>query len=153
MMGTLASAGRDDTASRSVQARAPGLRLAYPAPRLAEEPAPLHSLGAMPPSPAVSGNITSPIRATYLRLLTWAFTFFNSVRILSYLPTVWTLSHSSDSSQHSLWTWGTWFFANVTMSLWLIERNGSRLDRVAAVNICNAVMCLAVIVLIVVARF
>jgi hypothetical protein len=105
-----------------------------------------------PPGGASDGVLPASMRATYVRLLTWAFTFFNSVRILAYMPTIWTLAHSGDSSQHSLWTWGTWFCANVTMSLWLIERNGSRLDGAAMVNIGNALMCLAVIGLIVIAR-
>ena len=77
---------------------------------------------------------------------------FSAARIFSYLPTLWTLAHSSDSSQHSLWTWGTWFLANLTMTLWVVERNGSRLDRVALVNLGNTVMCLAVIALIVAVR-
>ena len=72
--------------------------------------------------------------------------------MLADLPTMWTLWQSGDSSQHSLWTWGTWLGANLTMSLWLIERNGSRLDGAAMVNIGNAVMCLTVVGLIVIAR-
>lgn len=88
----------------------------------------------------------------YRTALTWAFTFFSTVRVLAYLPTIWTLWQSGDSSQHSLWTWCTWLGANLTMSLWLIDRNGARMDRAAAVNLGNAAMCLAVIVLIVVQR-
>lgn len=30
-------------------------------------------------------------RPTYLAVLTWAFTLFNSVRMLSYLPTMWAI--------------------------------------------------------------
>ena len=96
-------------------------------------------------------DITSQRRGG-LSLLTWAFMLFNSIRLVAYLPTTWAIYSSGDSSQHSLWTWGTWFCANVTMSLWLIERNGSRLDGAAMVNIGNALMCLAVIGLIVIAR-
>lgn len=94
-----------------------------------------------------SGNLER-----YRAALTWAFTFFSAVRVLSYLPTMWTLWQSGDSSQHSLWTWCARFCANLTMSLWLIDRIGARIDRAAWVNLGNAVMCLAVIVLIVVER-
>lgn len=108
--------------------------------------APLALAPLPPPGPP------SPGRTLYLRVVTWSFAFFNSIRVLAYLPTLWTLAHSADSSQQSLWTWCTWFFAHVTMSLWLIERNGSRLDRAALISICNATMCMAVIVLVVVKR-
>ena len=139
--------------SRAEPTSAAGTGLAFPAHGLVEAPAPVHPLRlARASAAAANSDLPAPTRATYLRLLTWAFTFFNSVRLLAYMPTIWTLAQSGDSSQHSLWTWGTWFCANVTMSLWLMERNGSRLDRAAAVNIGNAVMCLAVIGLIVAAR-
>ena len=88
----------------------------------------------------------------YRTALTWAFTFFSTIRMVSYLPTMWALWQSGDSSQHSLWTWCTWLGANLTMSLWLIDRNGAQVDRAAAVNLGNAAMCLAVIVLIVAQR-
>jgi hypothetical protein len=40
----------------------------------------------------------------------------------AYLPTLWAIHVSGDSSQHSLWTWATWFGANVTMAAWLRPR-------------------------------
>ena len=55
-------------------------------------------------------------RPVYLAALTWAFTLFNSVRTLAYLPTMWAIWASGDSSQHSLWTWCTWLGANATMA-------------------------------------
>ena len=67
----------------------------------------------------------------------------------SYLPTLWAIWIRGDSSQHSLWTWCTWFGANVTMALWLRERNGGRFCRAAAVNLGNAAMCGITLVLIV----
>ena len=70
------------------------------------------------------------------------------MRVFAYLPTLWTLLHSGDSSQYSLWTWCTWFGANLTMGLWLRERNGGRLDKAAAVNMGNATMCGATLLLI-----
>jgi hypothetical protein len=87
-------------------------------------------------------------RTSYLTALTWAFTLFNSVRMLSYLPTMWAIQASGDSSQHSLWTWCTWLGANVTMAAWLYEQNGQRLSRAVAVNLGNAAMCTATVALI-----
>jgi hypothetical protein len=88
----------------------------------------------------------------YLVALTWLFTLFNSVRVLAYLPTLLAIFVSRDSSQHSLLTWLTWVGANATMAAWLYEHNGRRLNRAIAVNTCNALMCLATSILIVVYR-
>lgn len=92
-------------------------------------------------------------RCLYLAVLTWAFTLFNSIRVAAYLPTIWAIYASGDSTQHSLWTWITWVGANATMAAWLYEQNGRRLHRAAVVNIGNAVMCLATVLLIVAYRF
>ena len=89
---------------------------------------------------------------TYLAVLTWLFTLFNSVRVLAYLPTVLAIFSSGDSSQHSLLTWVTWVGANATMAAWLYEHNGRRLNRAIAVSGCNALMCLATSILIVAYR-
>lgn len=88
-------------------------------------------------------------RSMYVRLLTWTFTLFNTARLFAYLPTLVAIQTSHDSSQHSLWTWGTWLGANLTMALWLHEQAGRRPTRAAAVNLCNAVMCAAGVGLIV----
>lgn len=93
-----------------------------------------------------------PAPSTYLAVLTWLFTLFNSVRVLAYLPTLLAIFTSGDSSQHSLLTWVTWIGANATMAAWLYEHNGRRLNRAIAVNSCNALMCLATSVLIVAYR-
>lgn len=87
-------------------------------------------------------------RASYLTLLTWAFTLFNSVRVLAYLPTLVSIWHSGQSDQHSLLTWLTWVGANATMAAWLYEHNGARMNRAVLVNIGNATMCTATVVLI-----
>jgi hypothetical protein len=87
-------------------------------------------------------------RAHYLNALTWAFTLLNSARVLSYLPTLWALISSGDSSQHSLWTWGMWTGANVTMAAWLYEQQGQSWNRAVAVNLVNASMCNATFVVI-----
>jgi hypothetical protein len=92
-------------------------------------------------------------RTGYLIVLTWAFTMFNSVRVFAYLPTLWAIHATGDSSQHSLLTWCTWFGANLTMAAWLHEQNGQRVNRAVLVNLANAVMCLAVTVLIAGHRF
>jgi hypothetical protein len=89
---------------------------------------------------------------TGMAVLAWAFTLFNSVRVLSYLPTMWAIHLSADSAQHSLWTWGTWLGANATMAAWLYEQHGRVLDRVVWVNLANAAMCAATMALIVVYR-
>jgi hypothetical protein len=85
----------------------------------------------------------------YLRLLTWSFVLFNTLRFAAYLPTVWAIQQSGDSNQHSLWTWLTWFGANLTTAAWLYEQDGQRLGRVAIVSACNAAMCLGVSVMLV----
>ena len=102
-----------------------------------------------PPQPAPDTAAATGWRPSYLAVLSWAFTLFNSVRVAAYLPTVWAIFTSGDSSQHSLWTWCTWFGANLTMALWLRERNGGHFDRAAAVNLGNATMCGVTLVLIV----
>jgi hypothetical protein len=89
-----------------------------------------------------------PARAAYMQILAWAFTLFNSIRVFSYLPTLWAIHASGDSSQHSLITWFTWLGANVTMALWLYEHNGQCCNRAVTVNIGNAAMCLATALLI-----
>lgn len=88
-------------------------------------------------------------RGLYLGLLAPAFALFNSARLLSYLPTLWALQAAGDSGQHSLWTWGCWFGANLTMAAWVHEQNGRRWDRVVALNAGNALMCAATLALIV----
>lgn len=100
----------------------------------------------------VPSSTAQPTRSTYLLLLTWAFTFFSTVRVLAYLPTVWAIVQSSDSSQHSVWTWLTWAGANATMAAWLYEQNGRRVNRAVAVNACNASMCLLTLLTIMVYR-
>jgi len=100
------------------------------------------------PAPTTANALGRMVRSTYLAALTWAFTLFNSLRVVSYLPTMWAIQASGDSSQHSLWTWGTWLGANLTMAAWLYEQNGQRLDRAVIVNFGNAAMCAVTVVLI-----
>ena len=86
--------------------------------------------------------------SVYLDVLTFAFAVFNSARLLSYLPTLWAIQGSGNSSQHSLWTWCCWFGANLTMAAWVHEHNGRRCDRVVTLNAGNALMCAVTIMLI-----
>ena len=90
--------------------------------------------------------------SSYLVALTWCFTFFNTVRVLAYLPTVVAIARHGDSTQHSLWTWLTWLGANLTMAAWLFEQNGATMNRAIAVNLANAGMCLVTSVVIVAFR-
>lgn len=112
--------------------------------------------GACAASPAATAAAVSdptPPRRVGLRLLSWAFTLFNSVRMLAYLPTTWAIYTTGDSSQHSLWTWCTWLGANATMAAWLHEHNGRRFDKAVLVNIGNATMCFLTVLVILQHRF
>ena len=92
-------------------------------------------------------------RSIYLFVLTWSFTFFSSARILAYLPTIWAIHLSGDSSQHSLWTWVTWMGSNLTMAAWLHEQGNRRPSRAVFVNLCNALMCAVIVAMIVACRW
>ncbi|MCW5609743.1 MAG: hypothetical protein KIS83_03495 [Rubrivivax sp.] len=82
------------------------------------------------------------------RWLAGAFTLCSAARLVAYLPTLWAIHASADSSQHSLWTWGIWLLSNLTMAAWLCERAGGRPDRAALASAGNALMCLAAVALI-----
>jgi hypothetical protein len=105
------------------------------------------------PSPARAPRPAPAKGGLYLTVLTWAFTLFNSLRVASYLPTLWVIHASGNSDQHSLVTWLTWFGANATMAAWLYEQNERRVNRAVTVNIGNAAMCLATLLLIVAHRW
>lgn len=119
----------------------------------------MHQATSTPPAPAMPHRLFGPIaastgntRSVYLVALTWAFTLFNTLRALAYLPTMWAIYVSGDSSQHSLWTWCTWLGANLTMAAWLYEQNSQRLDRAVIVNLGNTAMCAVTVGLILVHR-
>lgn len=92
-------------------------------------------------------------RERWIALLGWLFALFNSARIVAYVPTIWAVAVSGDSSQHSLWTWGTFLGGNVTMALWLWEQNHRRMNRAIAVSAINAFMCVAIVTVIAWTRF
>lgn len=88
-------------------------------------------------------------RAAYLAMLGGLFALFNTARVLAYGPTIWAVASSGDSSQHSLWTWLTFLGSNATMAAWLWEQNGRRCNRAIVVSLGNALMCLAIVGVIV----
>ena len=103
----------------------------------------IDSLPANAMNTTTTASVTAPPPAptTYLSVLTWLFTLFNSVRVLAYLPTLWAIVASGDSSQHSLLTWVTWIGANATMAAWLYEHNGQQMDKAIGVSLANATAC------------
>ena len=70
----------------------------------------------------------------YLELLNWAFALFSSTRFFTYLPTLFAIHHSGDSSQHSLWTWFAWVGSNAAMAAWLHENNARRINKAILVR-------------------
>ncbi len=108
----------------------------------------LDTTGTMRALPAMESPRRSPL---WRRLLETSFLLFNGGRLFAYLPTLWAIYSSSDSSQHSLWTWGTWMAANLTMAGWLFERDRGKgqLDRAVLISVSNGLMCLAAVLLIV----
>ena len=73
--------------------------------------------------------------------------------MLAYLPTVWAVVQSGDSSQYPLWTWCTWAGANSTVAAWLYETHDRQFSRAAVVNAGNAAMCVPALPTIVDYRF
>lgn len=98
-------------------------------------------------------NRTLPTTARPVDLLALAFAFFNGLRTLAYLPTIWSVVQSGRSDQHSLFTWFIWCGANATMAAWIYRGNGRRFDRVVLINVANALLCLASAAVIVAYRF
>lgn len=87
-------------------------------------------------------------RSRYLAALGALFTLFSSARVLAYLPTIWAVLASGDSSQHSLFTWLTFFGGNSTMAAWLWEHSGRRFNTAIAASGGNALMCLVMIAVV-----
>lgn len=108
---------------------------------------------AAPPT-AAAGRRNSRIQRApgtttlYLHLLNWTFAVFSSTRLLTYLPTLWAIHASGDSSQHSLLTWLAWVGSNGSMAAWLYEQNGRRFNKAIAVTCGNTLMCLSTCVMV-----
>ena len=103
--------------------------------------------------PSLATTRRQPLRRVYLKSLVVAFTLLNSCRILAYLPTLLAIYSTGNSSQHSLWTWCIWCGSNLTTAAWLYEKEGCRMNRVAAVSLGNALMCAIAVALILAYRF
>ena len=108
--------------------------------------------GAPPDTALLSFGEARPHLSLYSFLVNWSFALFSSTRLLTYLPTFWAIYTSGDSAQHSLLTWLAWVGSNVTMSAWLYENNGRRVNKAIAVTAGNSVMCLLACALIVAYR-
>jgi hypothetical protein len=57
-------------------------------------------------SPAMTATLPAAVDSSslYLRCLMWSFALFSLGRVIAYLPTVWAIGASGDSSQYSLLT-------------------------------------------------
>ena len=89
------------------------------------------------------------LEALYLQGLTFMFLFWNSARILTYLPTIRKLLRAGASARdYSLATWGCWVMSNGTFCLYLYEQGGRELNSMVLVNAGNTLMCLVTSILI-----
>ena len=84
---------------------------------------------------------TDILRPSRIRLRSAAFALLNSLRIVVPLPTLAAIRASGHVDQHPLVTWLTFIGTNLTMALWLHERNGLRMNRAIATNTFSALMC------------
>jgi hypothetical protein len=83
------------------------------------------------------------LHEVYVRLLTAMFLFWNSARLLTYVPAiVMLLKKDIDVRSHSLLTWGCWALSNATFALMLLEQNHGIPDRMFWMNGGNTLMCL-----------
>lgn len=86
----------------------------------------------------------------YFAFLTTMFLFWNSVRVLTYIPTiVKLLSAGANVRSHSLLSWVCWFISNATFALMLLERNGGVPESMFWINVGNTAMCFVISVIIV----
>ncbi|WP_296653703.1 hypothetical protein [Paraburkholderia sp.] len=83
------------------------------------------------------------LHEVYVRLLTGMFLFWNSARLLTYVPAIaMLLKKDADVRSHSLLTWGCWTLSNATFALMLLEQNHGIPDRMFWMNGSNTLMCL-----------
>jgi hypothetical protein len=87
-------------------------------------------------------------RQRYLAALDWSFAVFSTMRLLSYMPTMWVIYRSGNSSQHALLTWLVWTAANSVMAASLYERSHRHWNKLIIVTAANAVQCLAMTFLV-----
>jgi hypothetical protein len=89
-----------------------------------------------------------PPRANYLATLGALFALFNSARVLAYLPTIWAVAASGNSSQHSVWTCLTFLGANATMAACLWEQNQRQPNGAVLASAGNAFMCMVIVAVV-----
>lgn len=94
------------------------------------------------------GELRDPARTRYLAVLDWSFAVFSTLRLLTYMPTMWAIHESGNSSQHSLLTWLVWTAANSVMGASLYERSGRVVNKLVVVNAANATQCLVMSLLV-----
>lgn len=76
----------------------------------------------------------------------WLFTIFNGLRIVSYLPQIYRVAvdtHGASAIAYS--TWFFWIAANAATALYAIYNVFD--PALAAINLTNALCCVAVILL------
>ena len=79
----------------------------------------------------------------YFTLLGVMFVFWNSVRILTYVPTILKLRKPNASAKdYSLATWGSWVMSNGFFALYLWEQGGRHFNAMVLLNCGNTLMCL-----------
>ena len=96
-------------------------------------------------------GIDAARRTLRSRAIGAAFSLFSSLRIVAYLPMLWAIAMSSDSSQHSLLTWLLWLGSNLSTALWLHDR-GTGVRGAVLVSLSNTVMCAVAVTLILALR-
>lgn len=83
------------------------------------------------------------LNSLYLHFLSAMFVFWNSVRILTYVPTILKLKRPGASAKdYSLATWASWVFSNGFFALYLWEQSQRELNSMVILNCGNTVMCL-----------
>jgi hypothetical protein len=89
------------------------------------------------------------LQSIYLSFLSVMFVFWNSVRILTYVPTIRKLSRpNASASDYSLTTWASWVFSNGFFALYLWEQGQREMNTMVWLNTGNTVMCLVTCCLI-----
>lgn len=79
----------------------------------------------------------------YLGFLSTMFLFWNSVRILTYVPTILKLMRPTASARdYSVATWGSWVLSNGFFALYLWEHDGRQMSAMVLLNVGNTCMCL-----------
>lgn len=90
----------------------------------------------------------------YVRILSAMFLFWNTARLLTYLPTIGKLlTRGADVRSHSLLSWGSWALSNGTFALMLLEMSRGTPTPMFWMNLGNTMMCGVVATIIVLKRF